>query len=280
MKLSELRYFCINKLTKEGIERPSYVSDVLISKITGIPIPSFITSDNTGISAEKEQEVLDAIGKRLRRVPLSYILGEAEFYGRVFKVGNGCLIPRPETELLVEEILKLAPEAETFADWCTGSGCIGLTIILELNQVHGWGVDSNEQALKWAAKNRDFYGLETQFTLVKNSDASDCGIKEHSLDFVVANPPYISSEEIKSLMPDVSKYEPREALDGGDDGMDVYRLLFQKMPALVKEKGLIGFETAGNKQAADLIDMAPDTMTLIKKVYDYSGILRHLIWIV
>jgi release factor glutamine methyltransferase len=281
MKLSELRSICINKLTNGGIERPSYVTDILISRFIGISTASFITSGDIEITSEKSEKILDAIGKRLKRVPLSYILGEAEFYGRAFVVGEGCLIPRPETELLVEEVLHLTPYAETFADWCTGSGCIGITMILERNQLlRGWGIDSSELALKWAAENRKLYNLENSFELMKNSDASKCGIGRHSLDFVVANPPYIPSSDIRTLMPDVSEYEPTEALDGGSDGMDVYRMLFQTLPSLVKKNGIIGFETAGNRQAEKLIKIAPHSMSLLKKVYDYSGILRHIIWVV
>ena len=278
MKLSELRSECVGILLGEGIERPFYAVDLIISKVLGIDRALLITKGEMEIPAQDRVGILSMAEKRSRRVPLSYILGEAEFYGRPFEVGEGCLIPRPETELLVEEMLRACPDASKFADWCTGSGCIGLTLLMENNNLFGYGIDSSQEALNWAVLNTNKFKLEQRFTLILNSDPALCGIDPGSLDFIVANPPYIPSKDIDGLMPDVKDNEPIEALDGGEDGADLYRLFFASFPKLLKEGGMMGFEIAGNEQAKTLLSIAPANFVLMNRIFDYNGILRHLTW--
>jgi release factor glutamine methyltransferase len=278
LKLSDLRSQCLGILLKEGIERPYYTIDLILSKTLGIERALLIAKDDMEIPTQKCVGILSMAEKRARRIPLSYIIGEAEFYGRPFEVGEGCLIPRPETELLVEEMLRACPEASRFADWCTGSGCIGITMILENDDLSGYGVDSSETALRWAVLNAKKYNLESKFKLILNSDPSLCNIGHESLDFIVANPPYIPSHEIEGLMPDVRDNEPLEALDGGEEGIDVYSLLFSGLPKFLKTGGILGFEIAGDEQAKLLMSIAPQDLVLMNKIFDYNGILRHLTW--
>lgn len=278
MKLSLLRAHCAESLSAGGIERPGYTADIIISRELGLKRESFITDKDKDIPARHCAGILSMVERRLRREPLSYILGEAEFYGHVFKVGPGCLIPRPETELLVEELLRYCPKGGKTADWCTGSGCIGITMLLENPTLTCRGVDSSAEALRWAGANRARYGLEERFDLVRCSDAAECGIEQESLDVIAANPPYIPTCEVCGLMKDVSSFEPREALDGGTTGTDIYAMLFATLPGLLKRGGVMGYETGGGAQADSLIRMAPQSLELIGKIQDYSGILRHLIW--
>ena len=136
-------------------------------------------------------------------------LHEAEFYGYSFKVGRGVLIPRPETELLVEEALRLFPRgtAARFADWCTGSGCIAAALLLENPALSALGVDKSRSALKWAAINRKLHGLEERFELLRNAEPSLAPVADGSLDFIVTNPPYIPRRELDGLMSEVRDYE-------------------------------------------------------------------------
>ena len=278
MKLSELRSECLSMLLKEGIERPFYTVDLILSKALGIERALLIAKGYMEIPAQKCVGILSMTEKRSARVPLSYILGEAEFYGRPFEVGEGCLIPRPETELLVEEMLNACPDAEGFADWCTGSGCIGLTLLLENQNLSGYGIDSSQNALNWADLNTYKYNLKSRFSLILNSDPSVCDIPPGSLDFIVANPPYIPSKEVNRLMSDVKDHEPIEALDGGEDGTKLYRLFFESFPRFLKDGGFMGFETGGDEQADILISMVPGNFVLMNRIFDYNGILRHLTW--
>lgn len=278
MILSDLRAECVRILLKEGIERPFYEADLMLSKVLGIERALLIAKSEMEIPEQKCEGILSMAGKRAERVPLSYIIGEAEFYGRPFKVGEGCLIPRPETELLVEEMLRLCPEASRFADWCTGSGCIAITLLLENDRLRGYGIDSSENAMYWAQLNTDKYDLGSRLGLILNSDPAYCGIEPRSLDFITANPPYIPSEDIPALMPDVRDNEPTEALDGGEDGADVYRLLFRHLPHLLRDEGILAFETGGSAHAKLIEELAPQGFVLMNRIFDYNGILRHLAW--
>lgn len=278
MNVGEIRKVCIKQLSDSGIERPSYVTDLILARTLETNKALLITKYDDELSLAQCEGIYRMIAERVKREPLSYILGEAEFYGRVFKVGPGTLIPRPETELLVEAVLKLTPDATRFADWCTGSGCLGITGLLENTNCIAYGVDSSEIALKWAQINSSVYNLEERFCLICNPEPTTCSIEAHSLDYIIANPPYIPSGEIPFLMDDVRDYEPHEALDGGADGLDVYRKLISAAPYFLKTGGYFAVETGGNLQSSQLLNIVGDNFSLRDKIYDYDGILRHLIW--
>lgn len=278
MNLASIRLCCADELKLCGIERPSYEADIIISKVTGIERPLFIAKSCCDVADSKCAEIFAMVRRRKERVPLSYIIGEAEFYGYIIKVGDGCLIPRPETELLVEEMLRLCTKEALFADWCTGSGCIAIALLLQNRAYRGVAVDSSCDALRWAFRNRAAHSLEDRLELICSADPSTSGIKRESLDFITANPPYIPSASLGSLMRDVADYEPREALDGGFDGLDVYRSLFASLPDMLKTGGFMGVEIGGEEQCRALMRIAPDSFRLERKITDYGGITRHLIW--
>lgn len=277
MRLSKYRKNTIEKLTCAGVERPAYVVDLLISKIAGVSREYLIAHPEYEISYTIQQDIQKAVSLRLERMPLSYILNEAEFYGYKIKVGQGCLIPRPETELLVEAMLELAPQNGYFADWCTGSGCIAITMLLEREDLSGAAVDASDEALFWAGQNSKLYGLENRLALIKNANPSTLKF-DKKFDFIVANPPYIPEDEISCLMKDVLEYEPHIALNGGAEGVEVYKLLFDALPSFVKQGGYIGFEIAGDRHAEILKEIAPKPLAITREIRDYNGILRHLIW--
>lgn len=278
MNIFEVRKLAISKLIKHGIERPIYFTDLIISKTLAISKSTLLTKYEDEISLHSCEEILSMVEQRLKREPLSYIIGEAEFYGNKIKVGRGCLIPRPETELLVEEILTLVPNAKLFADWCTGSACIGIALLLEKKDCSGYGVDSSANALNWAKKNVTLHKLQERFTLICNSEPSICNIEKKSLDYIIFNPPYVPTSEMDTLMKDVKDYEPAEALDGGKDGLDVFIKIIEAAPMFIKQNGYVAFETAGLKQVDKINRIMPTNFKLIKNIYDYNGILRHMIW--
>ena len=278
MKLAQLRRECVDKLAKEEIERPFYVADIFLTRALGVTKALLVTKYDEEIPPQLCEGIFAQVARRIAREPLSYILGEAEFYGRPFCVGPGCLIPRPETELLVEALLKLAPAEGRFADWCTGSGCIGITMALERPGLSGIGVDCSAAALRYAAENIKRHGVADRFILLQNSEPELSGLPDSSLDFIAANPPYIPAAEMSGLMTDVRDYEPHEALDGGADGVELYQKLFAAFPRILKDGGFLGVETAGDEQCVLLNKMAPDCFVPADKVYDYGGKLRHLIW--
>lgn len=279
MRLRELRRRARSLLVSSGTARPEYSADLILSAALGLPRAALLWKDYDVPEVERAQaERMTA--RRASGMPLSYVLHEAEFYGYKFKIGRGVLIPRPETELLVEEALRRFPrgKAARFADWCTGSGCIAIALLLENPALTALGVDKSRSALKWAAINRKRYGLEKRFELLRNAEPSLAPVADASLDFIVTNPPYIPRRELAGLMREVRDYEPRVALDGGEEGTELYAKFFAAFPRLLKPGGMLMAETAGAGQICSLDDMASCEFVLVNKISDYNGIIRHVIW--
>lgn len=186
--------------------------------------------------ARHEFETL--IHKRSERVPLQYITGEQEFMGITFRVNSSVLIPRQDTETLVEEALKLVQPGMKIMDMCTGSGCVLISILKNTHGVEGFGYDISKQAINVAKENAKLNEVAADF---ERSDLFD-DVMEEQFDMLVSNPPYIRSEEIATLMPEVADFEPREALDGKEDGLYFYRKLIAGCPEFVKPGGFVLFE--------------------------------------
>lgn len=265
-------------MTGRGEARPLYAVDLMLAKTLGLDKNILVNKYDEDVPARLCRKIMSMARRRAMGEPLSYILGEAEFYGRPFFVGEGVLIPRPETELLVEEMLRCVPGGAIFADWCTGSGCIGLTILMETRNTKCVGVDCSPEALAWARKNAMKYSLSDRFTPLLNAEPRQAGFSEGFFDCIIANPPYIPSAEISGLMRDVKDYEPLVALDGGEGGIELYKKFFALFPYILKPGGYLGLETAGGAQSAILLKTAPDSLAPERQIHDYNGILRHLIW--
>lgn len=266
------------KLAGSTEDRPLYAVELLLARALGVEKQTLITRYDEEMPSDICEGILLMAERRAGGEPLSYILGEAEFYGRRFFVGEGVLIPRPETELLVEEMLRYAADGAVFADWCTGSGCIGITLLLETARTRCVGVDASPRALVWARENARLHSVDGRFTPILNAEPAQAGFPDGCFDFIAANPPYIPSGEIDGLMRDVRDYEPRAALDGGPEGISLYKIFFDTFPRILKQGGYCGFEIAGGEQADKLLKIVPNSLSLEREIYDYNGILRHLIW--
>lgn len=185
---------------------------------------------------EHEFEVL--IKKRAERVPLQYITGEQEFMGMTFHVNSNVLIPRQDTETLVEEALKIAAPGMKVLDMCTGSGCVLISILNNVHGAEGYGYDISKQAINVAKENAK---LNNSSAIFERSNLFE-DVVEEKFDMIVSNPPYIRSEEIPLLMPEVSQFEPHEALDGREDGLYFYRKIIQESSKYLAEGGYLLFE--------------------------------------
>lgn len=201
------------------------------------------------IPADEMKEYESVLKKRAERVPLQYITGEQEFMGLTFYVNSNVLIPRQDTETLVEEALNLAKPGMRILDMCTGSGCIIISILKNRSDIKGVGCDISKQALIVAKENAKLNNVSVAF---EYSDLFEN--IEGKFDMIVSNPPYIRSAEIPSLMPEVAQFEPLKALDGSEDGLEFYRRIIKESKNYLNADGYIIFEI-GNDQGEEVSDM-------------------------
>ena len=186
---------------------------------------------------EQMSEYQIALRKRAEHVPLQYIVGETEFMGLKFKVNSSVLIPRQDTETLVEEALKVVRPGMRVLDLCTGSGCVIVSILHNVSDVEGYAVDISKQALNVAKENARLNDVPVLF---EHSDLFDH--VTGTFDVIVSNPPYICTDEIAKLMPEVRDFEPMEALDGKEDGLYFYRVLALECSKHLNKGGCVYFE--------------------------------------
>lgn len=190
------------------------------------------------MSEEQVREFEVLIKKRAERVPLQYITGEQEFMGLTFHVNSNVLIPRQDTETLVEEALKVVKPGMKIMDMCTGSGCVLISILKNAHDVEGIGYDISKQAINVAKENAKFNEVPAVF---ERSDLFE-DVVENDFDVIVSNPPYIPTDLVATLMPEVSQFEPREALDGKGDGLYFYSKILEQCKNYMKPDGYILFE--------------------------------------
>ena len=209
----------------------------------------------------------ELVSRRKQRIPLQHLTGEQEFYGYPFNVNEHVLIPRQDTEVLVEEAQKRKREGMKVLDLCTGSGCILLSILKNLKQGTGVGIDISEQALEVARRNAKRLGLEAATTFV----LSDLFEKaQGSYDMIVSNPPYVTGEEMEVLPDSVRNYEPHMALFGGADGLDFYRAITKNYRAVLKPGGFLCYEFGMGQGDAVCAILEENGFTVLERTLDYN----------
>ena len=229
----------------------------------------FLQRDDKIEDTDRERQYRGFIEQRSRRIPLQQITGRAWFMGLEFEVSDQVLTPRFDTECLVEEVERLLVPGMRILDLCTGSGCILLSLLARNLRIDGVGTDLSAGALQVACRNRDRLGVQAQ--LIQGD------LFEHvtgSFDVIVSNPPYIPSEEIGGLMPEVRDHEPVMALDGGADGLDFYRRIIREAAGYLKPGGWLAFEI-GCSQGEDLVRLLSETgYTGVRTGRDLAGQVR------
>lgn len=220
-----------------GVDSPAFEVSVLMEDILNFPRNPEITVPETVLKPEEKEKLFSAAEKRAKGYPLQYLIGNWEFFGRKFFVGEGVLIPRPETELLCETVLKYFSRTmpPKIVDLCSGSGCIAITLAKELGGADVTAVELYKGAFEYLERNNAFHGNCVKTAL---RDALEPFEK---FDCVVSNPPYITGEEMKELQTEVT-FEPKTALFGGTDGLDFYRAIAKNWFEHLNEGGLIAFE--------------------------------------
>ncbi len=230
------------RLRTAGIEQPGLEAELLVALALGTSRVGVLTHPEMGADEAAVGRWEELLRRREAREPLAHIRGYQEFYGREFLVGPQVLIPRPETEMLVEFALEKfsARERESIIDFGAGSGCIGISIACELPGVHVTAVDCSEEALFVARENAGRLGVADRVAFVRA-----CGldtVRPESASMIVSNPPYIPTDEIDRLQPEVREYEPHSALDGGADGLTLVRRIGEQSLAALRAGGWLAVE--------------------------------------
>lgn len=235
-------------------------------------------TENPEITSEQAHTIKSLIERRLKKEPLQYIIGECYFYNIKIKVGRGVLIPRPETEILVEQVLErqklIINTGNRILDLCTGSGCIALAIGKNAPEFQIFGIDKSEKAVKYATENKALNNIKNVIFLVGDMFNP---FKEKIFACITANPPYVKTDEISKLQPEIKNYEPLEALNGGEDGLNFYRKIIENAEKYLLNSGLIFLEI-GQGQAKAVQNIAlMSGFNVIEVVKDIAGIDRVMI---
>ncbi len=267
----------IQYLKKYNVENARLDAEYIFAYVLGVKRVSLVLNFNDEIDEEKKNLIRQYIMRRGKyREPLQYIVKEWEFYGYPIKVNGGVLIPRQDTEILVEQCIHLMKEKENpkILDIGTGSGAISIALAKEIHGSEVLGLDISEDALKVAVENRELNNVENLKFL--KSDVFQ-HVKEKNYDLIVSNPPYIPVEEYEELMPEVKEYEPKMALTDGGDGYYFYRKISEESIDYLKNGGYLAFEVGYNQGENVAKLMEKNGFQIVGRVADYGGIERVII---
>jgi release factor glutamine methyltransferase len=278
--VADARAWAIEQLKLGQTGNPVPTADLLLGYVLGWDRVHVLSRTEHIVSEEAWVHLRDLIERRIHGEPLQYLTGEKEFYGLAFQVAPGVLIPRPETEILVEKALGLIknhPHSSVrFADIGTGSGCIAISVAHEIPSARGWAVDLSAAALRIARANAIRHKVNHRVLLVQ-SDLLECFPPKECLDLVLCNPPYVALRDYDSLPSEVRDYEPHEAIFGGESGLEIYGRLLPEVFCRLITGGHLLLE-AGAGQAEWIGQQAEkEGFSLELTVSDLQGIPRCII---
>ena len=271
MKLSELYGLFVDTLNKSGFAEPESDSRLIFEYIAGIDRVKLTLEGDRELEPGLEEKLKAALDMRLTHMPVQYITGYQNFMGLEFMVSKDVLIPRMDTETLVEEVLRLGLSNVRVLDICTGSGCILLSILKYVYGSSGVGVDISDGALGVAKANSEALGIDATFI---KSDMFENIPKDERFDIVVSNPPYIRSDVIGTLMSEVKDYEPLLALDGSEDGLKFYRIIADRAPEYLNNGGMLFLEIGYDQGAEVSALLSAAGFMDVEVIKDLSGLDR------
>ena len=273
--LQEVLRWGEQSLAQNALDSPRLDAAILLAHALGMTRAQLHAHPQSQLNLAELASYRQLIERRARREPVAYIVGHKEFYGLDLFVDNRVLIPRPETELLVEKAIEISQRQSVVADVGTGSGAIAVSLAVHLPQILVYAADASPAALEIAARNCRRHCVEDRVHLLQGHLLEPL---PEPVDLVVANLPYVSQTELAQLPPEISIYEPREALDGGPDGLDCIRRLLAQAGERLKSGGVILLEIGATQGKA--------VVTLVERRFpaaraeiarDYAGLDRVVI---
>lgn len=277
--IEKLITYGTNILKEEKIDTARLDTELLLGYVIDKDRLYLITHKEDNVPKDKEEKFMELIEQRKNKKPIKYILKKCDFMGLDFYVEEGVLIPRGDTEILVDEVLKLIPEDSNMnvCDLCCGSGAIGISLAHNRKNIFVDLIDYYDIPEKVTLINIKNNNVENSTKFIK-SDLLDEAIKDNkTYDVIVSNPPYIEEHEIENLMDDVKKYEPHTALSGGKDGLDFYKKIVKQSKYVLKENGILAFEIGYNQGDEVKSLMMENNFKDVKVIKDFAGLDRIVI---
>ena len=283
-------------LQSHGVPNCKTEAEYLLSHLLNCKRSGLYLKHDKSVAIDEFQRFMGWLNKRIAREPSQYIIGEQEFWGLEFKVTRDVLIPRPETEILVEEAVKTVrsqesevrsqntkihyselrtPDSKLILDLCTGSGCIAVSIAKEIPDSQIYVVDISESALDVARENAERHSVVDKITFIQGNLFAPLRGLSLKVDLIVSNPPYVSRDMMKDLQPEIRDYEPEIAVYAGDDGLDFYRRIISESPAYLTQGGHLILEI-GYGQAEEIKKLIEQSNAFadISITKDFAGIDR------
>lgn len=279
MTLKDVLKQGIQFLKNANIETPEVDAGVILCSVLNCDKTFLYAHDEYILNNVQQKKFLCLLESRAKGMPVQYITGHQEFMSLDFQVSCDVLIPRQDTEILVETLIEYSKEFNKkgleILDVGTGSGCIAVSLAHYIEGCRVVAVDVSEKALDTAVKNAFNIGVSQKIKFVRSNLFENISSKA-SFDIIVSNPPYIESEDIKTLQIEVKEFEPTIALDGGIDGLDFYSEIIKTSPRFLKEQGILAFEV-GYNQSEKVRDMMSEYYCDVKIIKDFSKIGRVVI---
>jgi len=278
-KIEELINTGTTVLKENGIDTARLDAELLLGNVIEKNRVYLLTHKEDEVSAENTKKYFDLIEKRRNKMPVKYILNKCEFMGIDFYVEEGVLIPRGDTEILVDEVLKNVKEDEEkyICDLCSGSGAIGISLAHFRQNIKVDLIDNYPIPEKVSMINIKENNLENRVSFIKSDLLEKAIENKNSYDIIVSNPPYIEEKEIENLMDDVKKYEPHTALNGGSDGLDFYKKIIKQSQVVLNNNGILAFEIGYNQAEKVKLLMEESDFNHVKVIKDFASLDRVVI---
>lgn len=274
MKYRDLYLYGVEKLNSVGIAEAKLDARLLLEEVCHTDRSDMILYPDRDVDDVQRESYVNYIEKRKQRIPLQQIIGKQEFMGLEFYVNEYVLIPRQDTEILVEEAMKNLHDGMRILDVCTGSGCILISLLHYSNDCQGVGIDISKEALRVARKNAEKLLPDEKEISFYQGDLFEALPDTEKFDMIVSNPPYIRSDVIPTLEPEVAFHEPVIALDGKEDGLFFYRRIIEEAGKYLCRGGMLFFEIGYDQAEAVLGLMMDKGFIEVNTLKDYAGLDR------